>query len=74
MLPTNNTWKYVEGYFGNKALWDGSVGTAWGNIPFETTDIMLYINIYSNTGTVPIKYSDIKIEPVSGNGRNEKKI
>ena len=74
MLPTDNSWKYVEGYFGAKALWDGSVGTAWGNLPFETTDIMLYINIYSNTGTVPIKYSDIKIEAISGNGRNENKI
>ena len=74
MLPTDNSWKYVEGYFGAKALWDGNVGTAWGNLPFETTDIMLYINIYSNTGTVPIKYSDIKIESISGNGRDEKKI
>lgn len=74
MLPTDNTWKYVEGYFGAQGLWDGAVGTSWQNLPFETTDIMLYINIYGNTGTVPIKYSDIKIEPVSNNGRNEKKI
>lgn len=74
MLPTDNTWKYVEGYFGAKTLWDGSVGSPWSSLPFETTEIMLYINIYSNTGTVPIKYSDIKIEAISGNGRNENKI
>lgn len=72
-LPTDNTWKYVEGYFGAKGLWDGS-GGSWPNIPYDTTHIMLYINIYGNTGTVPIKYSDIKIEPISGNGRNENKI
>jgi hypothetical protein len=73
MLPTNNEWKYVEGYFGAKALWDGS-GGAWSNIPYDATHVMLYINIYSNNGTVPIKYSDIKIEPISGNGRYENKI
>lgn len=72
-LPTNNEWKYVEGYFGAKALWDGS-GGAWSNIPYDTTHIMLYMNIYNNNGTVPIKYSNIKIEPISGNGRYENKI
>lgn len=72
-LPTDNSWTYVEGYFGDKSLWDGA-GTGWANIPFETTHVMLYLNIYTNDGTVPIKYSDIKIEPVSGNGRYENKI
>ena len=73
-LPTDNTWKYVEGYFGAQALWDGAVGTAWQNLPYNATDIMLYLNIYSNTGSVPIKYSDIKIEPVTGSARHEQKI
>lgn len=72
-LPTDNTWKYVEGYFGAINLWDGAGGN-WSNIPFQTTDIMLYLNIYSNTGSVPIKYSDIKIEPISGDSRHENKI
>lgn len=72
-LPIDNTWKYVEGYFGAANLWDGA-GGAWSNIPNQTTEVMLYLNIYNNNGTVPIKYSDIKIEPVSGNGRYENKI
>lgn len=73
-LPTDNTWKYVEGYFGATGLWDGAVGTAWQNLPYDATHILLHLNIYTNTGTVPIKYSDIRIEPVSGNGRKENKI
>lgn len=72
-LPTDNTWKYVEGYFGATGLWDGA-GGAWANLPYNATDIMLYLNIYTNNGTVPIKYSDIKIEPMSGNSRYENKI
>lgn len=72
-LPTDNTWKYVEGYFGNAGLWDGS-GGGWANLPLDVTHIMLYINIYSNNGTVPIKYSDIKIEAITGDSRYENKI
>ena len=73
MLPTDNTWKYVEGYFGAQSLWDGS-GGSWASIPYDVTHIMLYLNIYNNNGTVPIKFSDIKIEPVSFGGRYENKI
>ena len=67
-LPTNNTWKYVEGYFGRADYpWDGSdnIGV-WGAIPSGTTSLQLQLNIYSNNGTVPIKYCDIRIEPVEG--------
>lgn len=65
-LPTDNTWKYVEGYFGGDSLWDGnnSIGQ-WGALPFQVTDIGIYLNLYTNNGTVPIKYCDIKIEPAS---------
>lgn len=64
-LPTDNTWKYVEGYFGANTLWDGASATGWAGLPADVTQIQLYINIYSNNGTVPIKYSDIRIEPIS---------
>jgi hypothetical protein len=77
MLPTDNTWKYVEGYFGASGLWDGNNNIGqWGNLPADVNYIQLYLNIYSNTGTVPIKFSDIRIEPVSAGtlGRAENKI
>ena len=67
-LPTDNTWKYVEGYFGKAdTLWDGNdnIGV-WGAIPFNTTTVTIRLNVYTNNGTVPIKYSDIRVEPVSG--------
>ena len=74
-LPTDNTWQYVEGYFGMKGFWDGNNSNgSWGGIPYDATHIQLLLNYYTNTGTVPIKYSDIKIEPVSGDGRHENKI
>ncbi len=75
-LPTNNEWKYVEGYFGsNNTVWGGS-GGGWSGIPAEATHIQLNLNIYANNGTVPIKYSDIKIEQVSPSAghRYEQKI
>lgn len=74
-LPTDNTWKYVEGYFSSQALWDGA-GGGWISLPYDAIYIKLQINLYTNDGTVPIKYSDIRIEPVkAGSGdRNENKI
>lgn len=76
MLPTDNTWKYVEGYFGSNEVWDGRSNSGWTGLPLGTSYIKLYLNIYANTGTVPIKYSDIRIEPVSAghNARYENKI
>jgi hypothetical protein len=75
-LPTDNTWKYVEGYFGDNNIWDGSSNSGWINLPYVCAYIKLYLNIYTNNGTVPIKYSDIRIEPVkAGSGaRYEEKI
>lgn len=64
-LPTDNTWKYVEGYFGaENASWDGASASGWTALPAECTHIGLTLNLYTNNGTVPIKYSDIKIEEV----------
>ena len=78
MLPTDNTWKYIEGYFGaDNVTWDGaSANNAWEAIPSQTTHIKVALNIYANTGTVPIKYSDIRIEQVGkyDGKRHEKKI
>lgn len=80
MLPTDNTWKYVEGYFGgtNNASWDGATasnGASWAAIPAEAAYVSLRLNLYTNNGSVPIKYSDIRIEPVSQSfNRAEKKI
>lgn len=76
-LPTDNTWKYVEGYFGSNYLWDGNNNpSAWCNLPADVTHIQLYLNLYTNNGTVPIKYSDIRIEQVSAGtfSRVENKI
>lgn len=62
-LPTDNTWKYVEGYFGSEdAQWDGSSNSGWLALPSDTTHITLALNIYGNNGSVPIKYADIKLE------------
>jgi len=61
-LPTDNTWKYVEGYFGSaNTLWDGASNVGWIASPAKATKIILYLNLYTNTGTVPIKYADIRI-------------
>lgn len=82
MLPKDNTWKYLEGYFGSESFsgsWDGvdSMGS-WPAIPKDATYMILKFNIYQNDGTVPIKFSDIKIEEVGtsfGDGnRRENKI
>lgn len=69
-LPTDNTWKYVEGYFGSAdIIYYGANNIGWGTgIPWETTHMYLALNIYSNNGTVPIKFSDIRVEPISGSG------
>ena len=82
-LPTDNTWKYVEGYFGGEEFsgsWDGMVinDNSWPCLPKNTDYIKLALNIYRNDGSVPIKFCDIKIEEVGtvmGDGsRNENKI
>lgn len=78
-LPTDNTWKYVEGYFGGEGgvLWDGNNAEgAWAYLPADATEIALYLNLYRNNGTVPIKFSDIRIEPISTESLNrlEQKI
>lgn len=81
MLPTDNEWKYVEGYFGstsNNLLFDGATANgaaAWAGLPAETTHIGLELSHYENTGSVPVKFCDIKIEPVSDiSSRHEQKI
>lgn len=62
-LPADNTWKYVEGYFGKDGIaWDGVTTSGWEALPSGTTHIGLVLNIYKNNGSVPIKYADIKIE------------
>lgn len=76
-LPDDNTWKYVEGYFGGttKEVWDGENG-GWRSIPHDVTDMFICLNIYTNNGSVPIKYCDVRVEQVA-NGechRLEQKI
>ena len=76
-LPTDNTWKFVTGYFGvANGLTDGAGGDWSGGIPSGVRSIKLQLNLYTNTGTVPIKYSDIRIEQVSisSGNRYDKKI
>ena len=71
-LPTDNTWRYVEGYFGSdNSAWMGN-GDGWVALPADTDYIYLALNIYSNNGTVPIKYCDIKIQQVGTYGDGEK--
>jgi len=64
-LPTDNTWKYVEGYFGSNTLWDGASNSGWTGLTLPTAYALLQLNLYQNTGTVPIKYADIRIEPIT---------
>lgn len=75
-LPTDNEWHYVEGYFGANSLWDGNGSGGWSNLPSDINHITLGLNMYNNNGTVPIKYADIKIEPVlaGAHQRYENKI
>jgi hypothetical protein len=63
-LPSDNTWKYVEGYFGQEGIsWDGySEYSSWDAIPSDVTHITLALNIYTNDSSEAIKYADIKIE------------
>lgn len=75
-LPTDNTWKYLEAYFGtnDETPWDGR-GTGWQRIPADARYLRYRLNMDTNDGTVPIKYADIRITPVSrSNGRLESKI
>lgn len=76
-LPTDNTWKYVEGYFGAADIaWDGASSSGWAGIPSGADSMMIRLNLYANNGTVPIKYSDIRVEQVDGSdgARREGKI
>lgn len=76
-LPTDNTWKYVEGYFGNDTVWDGASSNGWLGAPADAEYIEIRLNLYTNNGTVPIKYCDFKLEEIGNNGnaeRNENKI
>lgn len=75
-LPTDNTWKYLETTFGtNNSMWDGSSSGGWVTIPSGARYMKFGLNLYTNTGSVPIKYSDIRITPViRDNGRMENKI
>ena len=73
-LPTDNTWKYVEGYFGGDMCWDGvSDGGGFAALPGAVSYITLGLNLYANNGTVPIKYCDIKLEQVGSYGDGERK-
>lgn len=70
-LPTDNTWKYVKGYFGHDgAVGDGATTGGWGEtaIPLDVVSCKVLLNIYGNDGTVPIKYANIKIEQVGKQG------
>ena len=57
------------GYSGG-VMWNGNngggTGFSFNSIPFKATFMRIGLNIYYNTGTVPIKYSDIKVEQISG--------
>lgn len=80
-LPTDDTWKYVEGYTGvasrDNYSWVGQddVGT-WQTVPVGIHQMRLYLNIYKNTGTVPIKYCGIRVEPIStgSSKRSDEKV
>lgn len=71
-LPTDNTWKYVEGYFGDDIFWRGSSANGWLGLPAATDYIEVRLNIYNNNGTVPIKFSDIRLEQVGKFGDGER--
>lgn len=78
MLPTDNTWKYIEGYFGgDNVTWDGaSSNNAWEALPSQCNFIRFAPNIYTNNGSVPIKYADIRIEQIGSHDgeRHDKKV
>jgi hypothetical protein len=71
-LPKDNTWKYVEGYFGDDTFWRGSSAYGWLGLPVATDYIEVRLNIYNNNGTVPIKFSDIRLEQVGKFGDGER--
>lgn len=81
-LPTDNTWKYVEGYFGGEGYngqWDGATtGGQWLALPNDTEYIRIKVNMYANNSTLPIKFCDFRLEEAgvkNGDGcRNENKI
>ncbi len=78
-LPTDNTWKYIERYIGSEFIFDGSDAYDWNSyIPIGARKMRFLLAYYKNDGTVPIKFSDIRIEPVgkltAGAERYEDKI
>lgn len=79
VLPTNNTWKYLETYIGNETIFDGNDAYSWNSyIPIGARKMRFLLAYYDNDGTVPLKFSDIRIEPVgrltTGAERYENKI
>ncbi len=79
-LPTDNTWKYFEFYIGHNdgRGYDGDSAYSWEDyIPIGARYMDFLLNFYVNSGTVPIKYSDLRFEAVSkttGANRYEGKI
>lgn len=79
-LPTDNTWKYFEYYIGHNdgRGYDGDSQYSWNDyIPIGARYMSFVFNYYSNDGTVPIKFSDLRFEAVSSNTgaeRHENKI
>jgi hypothetical protein len=72
-LYSDNEWHYIETYFGNGESWDGSTDYSWVTFPYVTDYITIIPNYYTNDGTVPIKFADIRIEDI-GDKRCENKI
>lgn len=78
-LPSDNTWKYVETTFGRAddsyAIWDGRSTGGWKGIPAYAQFLTIQLNLYTNNGTVPLKFADVRLTPVSSSkGRAESKI
>lgn len=78
-LPTDNTWKYLETYIGGEFIYDGNDAYDWNSyIPIGARSMRFLLAYYANDGSVPIKFSDIRIQPVgrttTGAERYENKI
>lgn len=71
-LPKDNTWKYVEGYFGEDMYFRGASEYGWTGLPGATHYIEILLNYNNNNGTVPIKFSDIRLEQVGKFGDGER--
>lgn len=78
-LPTDNTWKYIETTFGKAddtyAIWDGRSSEGWKGIPAYAKFLTIQLNLYTNNGTMPLKFADVRLTPISSSkGRDESKI